>query len=119
MLVVARDGTGVATLSSETLTALVPETYAVSLDVVRDEVRITPEDKGQSTTVGEDDLAIESDDAAGSLRIDASSPIGRILVPLPELVDGAKMQDANLAQGELTLSFTLSEVELGLPSPQS
>lgn len=119
VLVVASEGDGVATLSSESLAALVPESYGVRLDLLQDEVRITPDAEGQATTVTEDDLVIQADDAAGSLRIDAPSPVGPILVPLPDLVDGATMQDATIERGELTISFTVRDLELGLPSPQS
>ena len=119
VLVVAQEGDGVVTLSSESLSALVPESYGLRLDLLQDEVRITPDAEGQTTTVAEDDLSIEADDAAGSLRIDAPSPVGPILVPLPDLVDGAKMRDANIERRELTISFTVRDVELGLPSPQS
>jgi hypothetical protein len=114
LLVRARSGRGVAALSSEGLTALLADTADVEVELLQDEMRIASAE-GEAT-VAEDAITIEPDDGAGSLRVDAPSPVGPLVAPLPELVEGMEMRSAEIQRGELRLSFSLDRVELGLPS---
>lgn len=116
LLVRARTGRGTAALSSEGLTALLTNNTDVEVELLQDEMRIgSPEGE---TTVTEDAITIvawEPGDT-GVLKIDAPSPIGPLVAPLPTLIDGMAVRTAEVRRGELRLSFSLDEVELGLPS---
>ena len=116
LLVRARSGRGVAALSSEGLTALLADTADVEVELLQDELKIAGAEG--DATVGEDALTIEVFEPGdtGALRIDAPNPVGSLVAPLPELVEGMEMRTAEIQGGELRLSFSLDEVELGLPS---
>ena len=117
LLVRARSGRGTAALSSGALTALLADAADVEVEVLKDEVAIVGAE-GRAT-VGEDAIKIttwEPGDEAGLLQIDAPTPIGPLVARLPVLIDGMALRAAEIHRGELRLSYSVNEVELGLPS---
>ena len=116
LLVRARSGRGTAALSSEGLTALLTESTGVEVELLQDEIAIVGAE-GRAT-VGEQAITIVRWEPAdpGVLKIDAPSPIGPLEAQVPQLIDGMEVRTAEIQRGELRLSFSLDEVQLGLPS---
>ena len=114
LLIHALSGRGTAALSSDGLTALLASNTEVEVELLQDEIAIVRAE-GRAT-VGEDAITIEPDDGAGTLRVDAPSPVGPLEAPFPQLIDGMAVRTAEIQRGELRLTFSLDEVELGLPS---
>ena len=112
----ATNGRGSATLGQGALNRLVPSEYSARLALRDGSIRVTVSSTfgEQEAEVAEDQVRLEPGDGAGTLVIDAPSPVGPITIPLPALVDGVVFEDLDLKRGELELTFSVEDVKLEL-----
>lgn len=113
----ATAGGGSATLSQSALNKLVPGEYSARLTLRDGSVRVTA-DAGQlgtqETEVAEDDVRLEPGGAAGTLVVEAPSPVGPISIPLPALVEGVVFEAVDVRDGAIELTFAIRQVDLQL-----
>ncbi|MDQ3956709.1 MAG: DUF2993 domain-containing protein [Actinomycetota bacterium] len=115
-IVRVRSGTGDATITGSALARMLPRDYAVEIEVLDGEIRVTGESPAgaQQVLVPEEGVRIEADDLAGRLRIDAPAPVGPLLIALPALVDGSVFRSVEVLDGSVRFTFTVRDVELPL-----
>lgn len=113
----ASGGRGSATLSQSSLNRLVPSEYSARLTLRDGSVRVTANATPmgpQEVDVAEEGVRLEPGTGAGTIVIEAPSPVGPLTVPLPALVDGVAFEDLDVRRGELVLTFSVREVKLEL-----
>ncbi|MDQ3952984.1 MAG: DUF2993 domain-containing protein [Actinomycetota bacterium] len=108
----ASSGAGAATLTQESLNGLVPPQHPVRLTLRDGSIRVTATSPAgtQEVEVSESDVRLE----ASTLVVQSPPPVGAIVIPLPELVEGVTFEDWDVTDGGLELTFSLKDVELKL-----